>query len=149
MEKSQAEKNDKTMVHVIVWGSALAVGASLALLFGVDLSSNRADLRFSISSFIAFFVGVVLTWLFWKRVFKLANEPKRMWRFIIVSVVLFLIAFIGMVLLPQFTPEGTNKRELVIGMVLGFMAVAFVFYAAKKTMQLFEQSDKLDNEARR
>ena len=149
MEKSQAEKNDKTIVQVIIWGSALAVGASLALLFGVDLSSNRADIRFSVSSVIAFFVGVVLTWLFWKRVFKLANEPKRMWRFIGISVVLFLIAFIGMVLLPQFTPEGTNKRDLVVGMVLGFIAVAFVFYAAKKTMQLLEQSDKLENDSRR
>lgn len=138
-------KNERTLLRVIVWCSTIAVAGSLALMFGFDKSDGQFRYHFTLASVLAFIVGTVVMLLFWKKVFSILHDQKRTWRFIILSSIGLVVVFIGCVFLPQFRPYGNNSGDLLTGMVLGFLAVAAVFYFAAKTMRLFESADEAEN----
>lgn len=85
-----------------------------------------------------------MTWAFWKRLFKLIDQPKKLWRFIVLSAIAFIALFIGCIFLPQFAPIGSNKGDLLEGMLLGFAAVAGVLCLARVVVRLFEGLDSTD-----
>lgn len=148
MDSNDTSATDKKLLRVIVWCSAIAVGGCFALLFGFQRSGSQMTYEFNVRSLIAFVVGLVLTALFWRKVFTLIDTPKKMWRFIIVSAVLFVVAFVACVFLPWFAPAGGNKGELLQGMLLGFAVVAGVFYLARTVMRLMENADSGSEDGR-
>ena len=124
----------------MVWGSSVAVAVSLALTFSVHTAPGQTNLEFSVASLIALIVGFAGTWFFWKRLFTLTNQPKRMWRFVTISAFVLVAAFIGCIFLPQFAPIG-RKSDLVEGMLLGFLAVAVMLFLARTVVRLFQSVD--------
>lgn len=139
-----SRKNERTLLQIIICASTVAVAGCLALLFAFDNSGGQTRYEFKLASVIAFLVGIGGMVWFWRKVLTLSNQPRRMWRFIIISSIVFIIAFIGCIFLPQFRPASVNSSDLLQGLILGFLAVGFVFFIAYKTMQLFE-GDQDDN----
>ena len=146
MESRDLPQTDRKLVRVIVGGSTLAVAGCLALLFGFHRSGGQIQYDFTMASVLAFLGGVVAMAWFWRRVFQLLQDEKRMWRFITITSVVFVIGFIACVFLPQFRPEGINESELLQGMILGFIAVAAVFFFVRVVMRLLEQADNQSSE---
>lgn len=146
MSSADVSQNDRKLLRIIVWTSTIAVAGSLALMFGVDTSGGRMHYGFNLASFIALVVSLVVMRFFWKRVFALLDQPTRLWRFILISSVLMVVLFMAMIFLPQFRPIGTNSGDLLQGMILGFLAVAAVFWAARKVMRLLEGEEEEDKQ---
>ncbi len=124
----------------MVWGSTLAVAGTLGLVFSVQ-STGQPGMSFSFPSLIAAIVGFMATQLFWKRIFKLENQPKKLRRFIILSVLGFLALFVGCIFLPQF---GGGKREVLSGVILGFGAVVLFLSMGRYVVKLFEPIEPAD-----
>jgi Na+/proline symporter len=143
-----SNNNEKNLLWVVVWSSAISVAISFGLLFSFHTNGAERGFKLTSVSILAFLIGIGLMWLFWKRVFQLLHDPKRMWRFITISSVLFVIAFIACIFLPQFTPTGTDNSELLQGMILGFIAVAAVFYLARQVMKMLEKADETPDDRR-
>ncbi len=141
MATAEVGSNDRKLLRIIVWASTFAVAGCVALMFGFDNNGDEFRYHFTIGSVVAFAVSILLMMFFWKRVFALLEQPKRLWRFIIASCVLVIVLFIAMIFLPRFRSVGNYSSDLLQGMILGFLAVAAVFYFAWKTMQLLEGTD--------
>src|SRR4051794_30689385 len=107
METAQVPANERKLLRMIVWTSTLAVAGCLALMFGFDNRGGQFRYQFTFGSVIAFGVSLIVMALFWKRVFTLLDQPKRLWRFIIVSCISLIILFIGMIFLPRFKSVGS------------------------------------------
>jgi hypothetical protein len=131
-------------MSLIVWGSTFAVAAALGLVFSVQ-SVGKPGMTFSYASAIAFIVGFVATRLFWLRIFKLADQPKKLRRFVILSVTIFVGLFVSCIFLPQF---GGGKRDVVMGVILGFCAVALFLSMGRCVVKLFEPIESPDESTR-
>src|SRR5688500_8650901 len=124
MERRDLPQTDRKIDRAIVVGSTIAVAGCFPWLLGFQRESGQIQYDFTAASVLAFVGGVVAMAWFWRRVFQLLQDEKRMWRFITITSIVFVIAFIACVFLPQFRPEGINESELLQGMILGFIAVA-------------------------
>lgn len=147
--ESQVPQNERTLLRIIVWCSAIAVAGSLALMFGFNNSGGQFRYEFTLASVLAFIVGLVGMLWFWKKVFSMLHDQKRTWRFIILSAVALVVIFISCIFLPQFRPMGNNSGDLLQGMIFGFLAVALVFYVAARVMRLMEEADANSDAARK
>ncbi|MBA4147220.1 MAG: hypothetical protein H0X66_03830 [Verrucomicrobia bacterium] len=142
-------QNDPRLLRVIVWCSTIAVSGSMGLLFGFDNSGGQFRYEFTSASIVASVVGLVLMLLFWRKFFSLRHDQKRTGRFILICSILFVLAFIGCIFLPQFRPAGGNTSDLLQGLILGFAAVGVVFFFARKTMRMLEKADADANASRK
>lgn len=142
MENELFGQNQK-LLKIIVWASSLAVAGSLALLGGFPTYHSQESYQLGVGSLLAFVAGLAFMRWWWRKFFRLLSDARKMRRFLVGYGILFLTAFMAGVFLPQFSSAGVNKNETLTGMILGFAAVAAVFFLVRVVIRLFEAADAI------
>ena len=140
-------RDDRDLLRVIRFSSALSLGLMAALLFSVKQVTPDLRCELSAGSGIAFLVGATFSWLFWRVVFKVdkpgkrTGPGKRRVLFAALSVLLSLATVAAFV----FALKGVGNeklREIIQGTLLAVFALAGVGFLLWRIARFLESDSK-------
>jgi len=139
------DRDDRDLLRVIRFSSAVSLGVMAALLFSVKQVTPDLRCELSAGSGIAFLVGAALSWLFWRVVFKVDSKrtgpgKRRVW-FAALSVLLSLATVAAF----AFALKGVGNeklREIIQGTLLAVFALAGVGFLLWRIARFLESDSK-------
>src|SRR2546429_289330 len=146
-DAKSVDRDERGLLRVIRFSSAFSLGLMAALFFSVKQVTPDLRCELSVGSGIAFMVGAIFSWLFWRAVFKEEKTGKRAERrnrrvwFATLSVLLSLATAAAFVL----ALKGVGKDrlgEMIQGTCLAVFALAGVSLLLWRVARFLESDSK-------
>lgn len=135
---------------VVVGSSALGIGSLFASLTVLQPTDHGFDFRWSVYTPIAFLVGAILAWLYWRLVFRLAlrnAEPALTSRRLKQAVVGLLILGIFAFLYPLRFVAEERRTDVLIGLGAAVAALSTVGWMVRTVVVMLESEEDTDGKS--
>ena len=135
--------DERGLIRVIKFSSAVGLGAMAAILYSVKRVGSQLEYRLSWGTVLAFLFAVGLSWVFWRVVFGRSNDlnpglsrPRKRWlallSLVLTAATLFPFAYAFQVVTTD------AAREMVQGTALAFLALTglgFLFWRLTRFLE--------------
>jgi hypothetical protein len=122
----KTEKNERDIRRVIVWGPAAAFGGSLGSLASLQSSPTGFYFELSPRSFVAFIIGALLVFPFWRVVFSPPGKSRSGPGRIILAMLFLALLGIGSFLYPARLVPSEKLHAMFIGLGIAVCALSMV-----------------------
>src|SRR2546422_409159 len=147
MRNKRQANNDRDLIRVIKYSSALGLGLMAGFLYSIKQVTPELQYKITVGTGVSFAAAAALSWAFWRLVFGKPNspangfsEPRKRW-FILLS------AFLAMATLAPFVyalKGVANEKmvEIAEGTALAVLALGVVGFLLWKTARFLESDSK-------
>ncbi len=146
---SQTLDNDSGFKAVIVGSSALGIGTLMASLAVLEPTDHGFEFRWTPYAPVAFVVGALLAWAYWRLVFRLAlreADPIRSERRLKQAVVGLLALGVLTFLYPLRFVAEERRTDVLIGLGAAIVALSGVGWMVRTVVVMLESEPDPDDQ---
>jgi hypothetical protein len=144
---AQSLDNDSGFKAVVVGSSALGIGTLMASLTVLEPTDHGFEFKWSAYAPVAFVIGALLAWAYWRLVFRLAlreADPIRSARRLKQAVVGLLILGVLAFLYPLRFVAEERRTDVLIGLGAAIVALSGVGWMVRTVVVLLESEPDPD-----
>lgn len=142
------EKNERDIRWVIIVGTAIGFAFMAASLEALRSSPSGFSFQISARTFLAFILGGVAVFPFWKIVFNLVSGNRQRKRHVVAALFLLLIGIAAFLYPTRFVPK-EKLKDLYTGLSIAVCAlsgVASLLIMAGRFFQADERREELEEQ---
>ena len=152
MRNKRQANNDRDLIRVIKFSSALALGLMAAFLSSIKQVTPELQYEFSVRTGLSFAAAAALSWVFWRLVFGKPNSSEQGLSKLRKRWLVLLSVFLTVATLAPFvyTLKGiANEKllEIAEGTALAFLALGGVGLLLWKAARFLENDTKREEDS--